>query len=99
MEAKIASKLIKNAGEYNGFLKIKPEARILSNSIEFQNGFFITPKNWKPEIDMDKLGRAKITVKLQMNPLKLVRFSKFEESIKSPVIVLKDWSNIRIGVL
>ena len=40
-----------------------------------------------------------ITVKLQMNPLKLVRFSKFEESIKSPVIVLKDWSTIRIGVL
>ena len=40
-----------------------------------------------------------ITVQIQINPLKLVRFSKFEESIKSPVIVLKDWSNIRIGVL
>ena len=32
-----------------------------------------------PKIDMDKLGRAKITVQIQINPLKLVRFSKFEE--------------------
>ena len=47
MEAKIANGLIENAGEYNGFLKIKPEARILSNSIKFQNGFFITSNNWK----------------------------------------------------
>ena len=55
MEAKIANGLIENAGEYNGFLKIKPEARILSNSIKFQNGFFITSNNWKLEIDRDKL--------------------------------------------
>ena len=60
MEAKIASNLIENAGEYNGFLKIKPEARILSNSIKFQNGFFITPNNWKPEIDRDKLEKYSI---------------------------------------
>ena len=55
MEAKIANGLIENAGEYNGFLKIKHEARILSNSIKFQNGFFITSNNWKLEIDRDKL--------------------------------------------
>ena len=60
MEAKIANKLIKNAGEYNGFLKIKPEARILSNSINFKDGFFITPNNWKLEIDRDKLEKYSI---------------------------------------
>ena len=61
MEAKIANNLIGNAGEYNGFLKIKPEARILSNPIEFHNGFFKTPHNWKPEIDKDKLEKYSIS--------------------------------------
>ncbi len=60
MEAKIASGLIENAGEYNGFLKIKPDARILSKSIKFNNGFFITPDNWNLEIDRDKLEKYSI---------------------------------------
>ena len=60
MEAKIASGLIENAGEYNGFLKIKPEARILSDPIKFQDGFFIIPNNWKLEIDRDKLEKYSI---------------------------------------
>ena len=60
MEAKIASGLIENAGEYNGFLKIKPDARILSDSIKFDNGFFITPSNWNLEIDRDKLEKYSI---------------------------------------
>ncbi len=60
MEAKIASGLIENAGEYNGFLKIKPNARILSESIKFNNGFFITPDNWNLEIDRDKLEKYSI---------------------------------------
>jgi len=60
MEAKIASGLIENAGEYNGFLKIKPDARILSESIKFNNGFFITPDNWNLEIDRDKLEKYSI---------------------------------------
>ena len=64
MEAKIASGLIENAGEYNGFLKIKPEARILSDPIKFQDGFFITPKNWKLEIDRDKLEKYSINKEL-----------------------------------
>ena len=60
MEAKIACGLIENAGEYNGFLKIKPEARILSDPIKFQDGFFIIPNNWKLEIDRDKLEKYSI---------------------------------------
>jgi hypothetical protein len=60
MEAKIASGLIENAGEYNGFLKIKPEARILSNPIKFQNGFLETEDNWKLQIDRDKLEKYSI---------------------------------------
>ena len=42
------------------FLKIKPEARILSDSIKFQDGFFIIPNNWKLEIDRDKLEKYSI---------------------------------------
>ena len=64
MEAKIASGLIENAGEYNGFLKIKPEARILSDPIKFQDGFFIIPNNWKLEIDRDKLEKYSINKEL-----------------------------------
>ncbi len=60
MEAKIASGLIENAGEYNGFLKIKPEARILSNPIKFQNGFLETEDGWKLQIDRNKLEKYSI---------------------------------------
>ncbi len=60
MEAKIASDLINNAGEYNGFLKIKPEARIFSNSLNFEKGFLTTSKNWIPKIDSDKLEKYSI---------------------------------------
>ena len=55
MEAKIAEKLIDNAGEYNGFLKIEPQARILSNPLKFKDGFLIISENWDLEIDRDKL--------------------------------------------
>ena len=60
MEAKIACDLIDNAGEYNGFLKIDPLARILSNPLKFKNGFLIIPENWNLEIDRDKLEKYSI---------------------------------------
>ena len=60
MEAKIADKLIDNAGEYNGFLKIEPQARILSNPLKFKNGFLLISENWNLEIDRDKLEKYTI---------------------------------------
>ena len=60
MEAKIADKLINNAGEYNGFLKIEPQARILSNPLKFKNGFLLISENWNLEIDRDKLEKYTI---------------------------------------
>ena len=60
MEARIANELIDNAGEYNGFIKIKPEARILLNPLKFDNGYLIIPKNWNLEIDSDKLEKYSI---------------------------------------
>ena len=60
MEARVANNLIDNAGEYNGFLKIDPKARILSNPLKFKNGFLLISENWKLEIDMDKLEKYSI---------------------------------------
>ena len=60
MEAKIANGLINNAGEYNGFLKIKPEARILKNPLIFEKGYLKIEGNWFPEIDEDKLKKYTI---------------------------------------
>ncbi len=60
MEARIAEKLIDNAGEYNGFLKIEPQARILSNPLKFKDGFLIISENWDLEIDRDKLEKYSI---------------------------------------
>ena len=60
MEARIADKLIDNAGEYNGFLKIDPKARILSNPLKFKNGFLMISENWNLEIDSDKLEKYSI---------------------------------------
>ena len=60
MEARIAKNLIDNAGEYNGFLKIDPKARILSNPLKFKNGFLLTSENWCLEIDRDKLEKYTI---------------------------------------
>ena len=55
MEARIASSLINNAGEYNGFVKIKSNARILLDPIQFKKGYMIIPKEWNPVIDKYKL--------------------------------------------
>ena len=55
MEGKIAHELLDNAGEYNGFVKIKPEAKILKNHLKFEKGFLIIEKDWYPVIDIKKL--------------------------------------------
>jgi len=60
MEAKVAHDLLDNAGEYNGFIKIKPEAKILKNHLKFEKGYLTIKKDWYPEIDSKKLEKYTI---------------------------------------
>ena len=55
MEGCVADHLIDNAGEYNGYVKIKPEHRLLKSPLPFEDGHMIVPAGWWPEIDQDKL--------------------------------------------
>jgi hypothetical protein len=53
MEACVASVTIRNAGEFNGFLK--PNVRLLSQPLSFAAGELILPAGFKPTIDMETL--------------------------------------------
>ena len=55
MEAKISNNLILNAGEFNGFMKIKNNFSYLKNPLKFNNGYLTIKENWYPKIDKDKL--------------------------------------------
>ena len=55
MEARAADTLIDNAGEFNGFVKIKPEHRLLETPLPFKDGEIIIPGNWWPVMDRARL--------------------------------------------
>ncbi len=55
MEARLADGVIDNAGEFNGFLKIRPEARLLARPLHFEAGEILLPAGWWPEIDRKRL--------------------------------------------
>lgn len=55
MEARIADGLIDNAGEFNGYVKIRPEARLLEDPLPFADGEMILPAGWRPKIDRARL--------------------------------------------
>jgi hypothetical protein len=55
MEARVADGLIDNAGEFNGFVKIRPEARLLAAPLPFAAGEIVLPAGWWPEIDRGRL--------------------------------------------
>jgi L-alanine-DL-glutamate epimerase-like enolase superfamily enzyme len=55
MEACLADGLIDNAGEFNGFLKIRPEARLLAQPLRFEAGEIVLPAGWWPEMDRKRL--------------------------------------------
>lgn len=57
MEARVADGLIDNAGEFNGFVKIRPEARLLAEPLPFKAGEIILPAGWWPEMDREHLRR------------------------------------------
>jgi L-Ala-D/L-Glu epimerase len=55
MEACVAQTTIRNAGEFNGFLK--PRERLFSNALEFKNGNLILPRGYQPHIDEKQLDK------------------------------------------
>lgn len=57
MEARVADGLIDNAGEFNGFVKIRPEARLLAEPLAFEAGEIVLPAGWWPRIDRARLDR------------------------------------------
>jgi L-Ala-D/L-Glu epimerase / N-acetyl-D-glutamate racemase len=53
MEACVARTTIRNAGEFNGFLK--PTSRLFANPLTFREGALMLPKGYVPEMDHDAL--------------------------------------------
>ena len=58
MEACVADGLIDNAGEFNGFVKIRPEARLLAQPLPFEAGEIVLPADWWPEVDRQRLAAS-----------------------------------------
>lgn len=55
MEARVADGILDNAGEYNGFVKIRPEARLLADPLPFEAGELVVPAGWWPNMDRTRL--------------------------------------------
>ena len=55
MEARASDGLLENAGEFNGFVKIRPELRLLANPLPFEKGEILLPKDWWPEMNRERL--------------------------------------------
>lgn len=53
MEACVARDTIRNAGEFNGFLK--PTGGLLAPALTFEDGAVVLPAGYRPEIDRDAL--------------------------------------------
>jgi L-alanine-DL-glutamate epimerase-like enolase superfamily enzyme len=60
MEACLADGLVDNAGEFNGFLKIRPEARLLARPLHFEAGEIVLPAGWWPEMDRKRLAERSL---------------------------------------
>lgn len=58
MEACVARSTIRNAGEFNGFLK--PKVRLFANPLMFAAGDLVLPPQYKPEMDMGVLAAHEI---------------------------------------
>ncbi len=53
MEACVARTTIRNAGEFNGFLK--PKTRLFTEPLVFSNGALLLPRGYAPSVDRDVL--------------------------------------------
>jgi hypothetical protein len=58
MEACVARVTIRNAGEFNGFLK--PKVRLFAEPLQFAAGELVIPPGFRPEIDPDVLAAHEI---------------------------------------
>ena len=58
MEACVARTTIRNAGEFNGFLK--PKISLFTNPPAFEKGAMVLPRNYHPEVDRTVLARQEI---------------------------------------
>lgn len=68
MEARVADGLIDNAGEFNGFVKIRPEARLLANPLPFEKGEIVLPDGWWPEMDRKRLAERGLALERFSQP-------------------------------
>jgi hypothetical protein len=55
LEACVARTTIRNAGEFNGFLK--PTDTLLANPLPFEDGSIVLPAGYVPHLDHQKLTR------------------------------------------
>ncbi|MEK9723097.1 MAG: mandelate racemase/muconate lactonizing enzyme family protein [Rhodospirillaceae bacterium] len=55
MEACVADGALDNAGEFNGFTKVRPEARLLVDPLPFADGVIELPAGWWPQVDRERL--------------------------------------------
>jgi L-alanine-DL-glutamate epimerase-like enolase superfamily enzyme len=53
MEAAVARDTIRNAGEFNGYLK--PKMPLLANPLGFEDGALVMPAGYRPEVDRGRL--------------------------------------------
>ena len=60
MEASVAQTLIRNAGEFNGFLKASD--RLFETPLRFEDGDLILPKGFVPRLDKQRLDRLTVEV-------------------------------------
>lgn len=58
LEAAVARTTIRNAGEFNGFLK--PKERLFEEPMRFEDGSLVLPAGYRPTIDRQKLERLTI---------------------------------------
>ncbi|MEA3079702.1 MAG: L-Ala-D/L-Glu epimerase, partial [Sphingomonadales bacterium] len=58
MEACVARVTIRNAGEFNGFLK--PKVRLFAEPLRFTAGELVIPPGFQPTIDADALSAHEI---------------------------------------
>lgn len=58
MEASVARTLIRNAGEFNGFLKASD--RLFETPLQFENGDLVLPKGFAPRLDRPRLDHLTI---------------------------------------
>ncbi len=61
MEASVAQKLIRNAGEFNGFLKASD--RLFETPLRFEDGDLILAKGFVPRLDRQGLDRLTVEVR------------------------------------